>query len=79
MKQTGLLFTLLLCLTLWHGCSTSAIRQRNDTSEAKDVNKTASPTPEGDPRPYSKNLDELRAQFNGDKGKVRLVTLLSPT
>ena len=29
--------------------------------------------------PYSTNLDELRAQFNKDKGKVRLVTLLAPT
>lgn len=29
--------------------------------------------------PYSANLDELRAQFNKDKGKVRLVTLLAPT
>lgn len=29
--------------------------------------------------PYSPNLDELRAQFNKDKGKVRLVTLLAPT
>jgi hypothetical protein len=28
---------------------------------------------------YSANLDELRAQFNKDKGKVRLVTLLAPT
>jgi hypothetical protein len=30
-------------------------------------------------KPYSTNLDELRAQFNRDKGKVRLVTLLSPS
>ncbi len=29
--------------------------------------------------PYSANLDELRAQFNKDKGKVRLVTLLAPS
>ena len=28
---------------------------------------------------YSENLDELRAQFNKDKGKVRLVMLLAPS
>ena len=28
---------------------------------------------------YSTNLGELRAQFNKDKGKVRLVMLLAPT
>ena len=28
---------------------------------------------------YSASLDELRAQFNKDKGKVRLVTLLAPS
>ena len=37
------------------------------------------PSPSPQPRPYSTNLDELRAAFNRDKGKVRLVTLLSPT
>ncbi|HEV2904076.1 MAG TPA: hypothetical protein VGW32_03465 [Pyrinomonadaceae bacterium] len=30
-------------------------------------------------KPYSANLDDLRTRFNGDKGKVRLVMLLSPT
>jgi hypothetical protein len=30
-------------------------------------------------RPYSTNLDDLRAQFNRDKGKVRLLMLLSPS
>ena len=30
-------------------------------------------------RPYSSDLSQLRAQFNQDKGKVRLVMLLSPT
>ncbi len=37
------------------------------------------PTPAQNPRSYSTNLEELRAQFNRDKGKVRLVVLLSPT
>jgi len=30
-------------------------------------------------RPYSTNLDSLRAEFNKDKGKVRVLLLLSPT
>jgi hypothetical protein len=30
-------------------------------------------------KPYSANLDDLRAQFNRDKGKVRLLMLLAPT
>jgi len=29
--------------------------------------------------PYSANLDELRAHFNKDKGKVRMLTLLAPS
>jgi len=28
---------------------------------------------------YSANLEELRTQFNKDKGKVRLLMLLSPS
>ena len=30
-------------------------------------------------REYSSDLNQLRAQFNQDKGKVRLLLLLSPT
>ena len=30
-------------------------------------------------KPYSANLNDLRAQFNRDKGKVRLLMLLAPT
>ena len=30
-------------------------------------------------KPYSTNLDDLRSQFNRDKGKVRLLMLLSPS
>jgi hypothetical protein len=30
-------------------------------------------------REYSSDLSQLRAQFNQDKGKVRLLLLLSPT
>ena len=30
-------------------------------------------------RNYSSNLDSLRAEFNKDRGKVRVLLLLSPT
>ena len=30
-------------------------------------------------KPYSTNRQDLQNQFNADKGKVRLVMLLSPT
>ena len=30
-------------------------------------------------KPYSANADDVRTQFNSDKGKVRLLMLLSPT
>lgn len=30
-------------------------------------------------KPYSTDLQDLQRQFNADKGKVRLVMLLSPT
>ena len=33
----------------------------------------------GKGRPFSSDLNQLRAQFNQDRGKVRLVILLSPT
>jgi len=33
----------------------------------------------GKGRAYSSDLNELRAKFNQDKGKVRLLLLLSPT
>ena len=53
------------------------------SKNANEVQKVAnaSPTPKSspEPRPYSKDLSELRAAFNRDKEKVRLVTLLSPT
>ena len=29
--------------------------------------------------PYSTDLQDLQKQFNADKGKVRLIMLLSPT
>ena len=71
---------LLLNLVLWAGCSSSGSVQQNAVGEQK-ISETAKPTPTPgqSPRPYSKDLEELRASFNRDKGKVRLVTLLSPT
>jgi nicotinamide riboside transporter PnuC len=33
----------------------------------------------GKSRPYSSDLNDLRVKFNQDKGKVRLLALLSPT
>lgn len=70
----------LLTLVLWVGCSSSGGVQKNAGGEQKMSDAAQStPTPNQSPRPYSKDLEELRASFNRDKGKVRLVTLLSPT
>ena len=30
-------------------------------------------------KPYSTDMKALRSQFNGDKGKVRVVALMAPT
>ena len=74
------LWLLLLGLTSWLGCSTASTGQRASNGGQK-MTEAASPTPtpNQEPRPYSKDMAELRAQFNRDKGDVRLVTLLSPT
>jgi hypothetical protein len=78
--KNKIFWPLVLILALWVGCSSSGSMQKNAGSEQK-MNDTAqaTPTPSQSPRPYSKDLQELRASFNRDKGKVRLVTLLSPT
>lgn len=39
----------------------------------------APPAVTDDKKHYSTDLNELRAKFNQDKGKVRLLLLLSPT
>ena len=71
---------LLLGLTLWFGCSGATTGQKATNGERKMTEAASTtPTPAQSPRPYSKDLEELRAAFNRDKGKVRLVTLLSPT
>lgn len=79
MKRTYY-WLLLLSLTLSFGCSVPTTGQKA-TDEGRKMTESASttPTPAQTPRPYSKDLGELRAAFNRDKGKVRLVTLLSPT
>lgn len=76
--KRGLLPLLLLGLATLSSCTASssgANRQANG-GEAKMSEPTPSPQ---QPRPYSTNLEELRAAFNRDRGKLRLVTLLSPT
>ena len=80
MKRKGVwLSLLLLSLTAWAACtaSSSGVDQQANGGQAKMSEPTPSQSPQS--RPYSTNLDELRTAFNRDKGKVRLVTLLSPT
>lgn len=82
MKKSYLLHLVLSSLILF-GCS-SASKTNQEVAE-QNINIAASATPATSPtadpktRDYSKNIDDLRAAFNKDKGKVRLVTLLSPT
>ena len=37
------------------------------------------PSPANDSKRYSTDMSELRAKFNQDRSKVRLILLLSPT
>lgn len=77
MKRTY--FCLLMVgLASWLGCSAST-GQNTSNETQKMTEASPKPTSNPEPRPYSKDLAELRAAFNRDKGKVRLVTLLSPT
>lgn len=41
------------------------------------INRNGAPVAEN--KSYSTDLNDLRAKFNQDKGKVRLLLLLSPT
>ena len=80
MKRKGMSLSLLLSgLVALTACtaSSSGSNQQANGAQAKMSEPTPSPGPQA--RPYSTNLEELRAAFNRDKGKVRLVTLLSPT
>ena len=78
-RQRVWLSLLLVGLTAWSACtaSSSGSNQQANGGQVKMSEQTPSQSPQ--PRPYSTNLEELRAAFNRDKGKVRLVTLLSPT
>ena len=49
------------------------LRGRSDSSAMPN------PTPVNDNKRYSTDMNELRAKFNQDRGKVRLILLLSPT
>lgn len=72
------LWLLVLSLASRLGCSAQSPGQKA-SNEGQKMTDASSPTPKPEPRPYSKDLAELRAAFNRDKEKVRLVTLLSPT
>jgi hypothetical protein len=74
------LWLLLSGLSSLLGCSAVSTGQK-PSNEGQQMTNASSPTstPKQEPRPYSKDVAELRAAFNRDKGKVRLVTLLSPT
>lgn len=52
--------------------------RRSGGSSSSAVAVTAPPTA-NDTKQYSTDMKELRAKFNQDKGKVRLILLLSPT
>lgn len=75
MKHKQLVLILLLSFVFWSACTTAS---RNDNQTVKETPKMM-PTTTATERDYSKNLEDLRERFNRDKGKVRLVTLLSPT
>lgn len=78
MRLKCLLLLVLLSVALW-GCTASSTVISHETAKGNSKINEATPTPQPSPRGYSKNLEELRASFNRDKGKVRMVTLLSPT
>lgn len=61
------------------GCSAQSTGPKASNEVQKMTDSPALSTPKEEPRPYSKELAELRVAFNRDKDKVRLVTLLSPT
>jgi len=70
---------LILVSFLVEGGIAFSTGSRQQEAKKESTMKDAAPTPQPSPRSYSKDLKELRARFNRDKGTVRLVTLLSPT
>ncbi|HKO99347.1 MAG TPA: hypothetical protein VJU86_20275 [Pyrinomonadaceae bacterium] len=78
MKRIYLWF-LVVSVASGVGCSAQSTGQKPSNEGQKMTDASPLPTPKQEPRPYSKELSELRVAFNRDKDKVRLVTLLSPT
>jgi hypothetical protein len=92
MKHKGLLMTaishflLLTLLTTGESeargvrpgvAAKSAVEHSAAQRQGKPQTQKKEPAPRA--RSFSKDLDELRSQFNRDKGRVRLLMLLSPT
>ena len=63
----------LLCFVLLVGCSTGSGKAGNEAGTAMTGNASSAD------QTYSKSLGDLRADFNREKGQVRLILLLSPT
>ncbi|MDQ3252343.1 MAG: hypothetical protein M3R15_00305 [Acidobacteriota bacterium] len=68
---------LIFSLTFVVGCSTNISRSENGGNANERERTMTQNTPAA--RSYSDDLAELRARFNADKGKVRMLMLLSPT
>ncbi len=68
---------LIFSLAFVVGCSTNISRSENGGNANERERTMTQNTPAA--RSYSDDLAELRARFNADKGKVRMLMLLSPT
>ena len=79
MKRIYLWLLVVSVVASGAGCSAQSSRPKASNEVQKMTDASPLPTPKEEPRPYSKELAELRVAFNRDKDKVRLVTLLSPT
>lgn len=78
-KEVWQLLVLAPSLMLWGGCEASSSSPSGPGAAESATMIQPSKAPPQSPRNYSKDLEDLRASFNREKGKVRLVTLLSPT
>ncbi len=80
MKRKYVSLLLALGIAPWGGCTASSSSDNQQVAKGETKMAETTPTPpQQTPRSYSKDMRELRANFNRDKGKVRLVVLLSPT
>ncbi len=75
MKEKRVCIALCFGLLLWLGCFTASVEQTANGQTKDQKAAVSNPTA----RPYSKDLNALRTRFNQDKGKLRLLVLLSPT